>query len=537
MLALLVDEEVDDGDRRLQEHLTRTLARPLLLELAQDLQREAVVGADDPGAVAMRAGRRRRLDHAGTQPLAAHLQKAEAGDAADLDPRPVGFQLFLQALLDGGVVAPLLHVDEVDDDKAGKVAQAQLARHLFGGLDVGLERGLLDRAFLGRAPRVHVDGHQGLGHADDDIAAGAQLHRRVEHRREVAFDLEAGEERQALVVVLHVLGMGRHDHLHEVLGRAVALDPLDEHLVDVLVVKVADRALDEVALFVDRRRGDRLQRQLADLFPEPHEVFVVALDLGLGPLAARRADDEAGAVRHLDLVRDLLQLLAVGGVGDLARDAAAARGVRHQHAVAAGEAEIGRERSTLVAAFFLDHLDQHDLPDLDHFLDLVLARPRLPRLADLLAHILVGDGFDVVVGVGGVVGGDIGLLALGRGAGPGHGLVRGDNGRRLVLVPGFVAVVDQGHAGDVVAGRDRVVAPGLLGPGLRPAAPALAAAVLLGLERLGIGALLGQKRLPVGDGDLVVVGMDFREGEEAVAVAAVIDEGRLERGFDPGDLR
>ena len=45
------------------------------------------------------------------------------------------------------------------------------------------------------------------------------------------------------------------------------------------------------------------------------------------------------------------------------------------------------------------------------------------------------------------------------------------------------------------------------------------------------------QRLTVGDGDLVVIGMDFREREEAVAVAAVIDEGRLQRGFDPGYFR
>ncbi len=37
--------------------------------------------------------------------------------------------------------------------------------------------------------------------------------------------------------------------------------------------------------------------------------------------------------------------------------------------------------------------------------------------------------------------------------------------------------------------------------------------------------------LPVGDGDLVVVGMDLAKGEEAMAVAAILDEGGLEAGF------
>ena len=47
---------------------------------------------------------------------------------------------------------------------------------------------------------------------------------------------------------------------------------------------------------------------------------------------------------------------------------------------------------------------------------------------------------------------------------------------------------------------------------------------------------LGDQRLPVGDRDLVVVGMDFRKRQEAVAVAAVIDEGRLQRRLNAGDL-
>src|SRR5690606_21385196 len=44
------------------------------------------------------------------------------------------------------------------------------------------------------------------------------------------------------------------------------------------------------------------------------------------------------------------------------------------------------------------------------------------------------------------------------------------------------------------------------------------------------------QRLPVGERDLIVVGMDFRKGEEAVPIAAVIDERGLQRGFDPRHL-
>ena len=37
-------------------------------------------------------------------------------------------------------------------------------------------------------------------------------------------------------------------------------------------------------------------------------------------------------------------------------------------------------------------------------------------------------------------------------------------------------------------------------------------------------------------GDLVVIGMDFAEGQEAVAVSAIVDERRLERRLYAGDL-
>ena len=62
----------------------------------------------------------------------------------------------------------------------------------------------------------------------------------------------------------------------------------------------------------------------------------------------------------------------------------------------------------------------------------------------------------------------------------------------------------------------------------------LAGGLLVGLA--GEGGLLGEERLAVGLGDLVVVGVDFREGQEAVAVAAVVDEGRLQRRLDARDL-
>ena len=74
---------------------------------------------------------------------------------------------------------------------------------------------------------------------------------------------------------------------------------------------------------------------------------------------------------------------------------------------------------------------------------------------------------------------------------------------------------------------------------MRPAAAAVAARAAIVFV---VGGALGaaffvDQRLPVGDRDLIVIGMDFAEGEEAVAVAAVIDERGLQRRLDARHFR
>jgi hypothetical protein len=70
-----------------------------------------------------------------------------------------------------------------------------------------------------------------------------------------------------------------------------------------------------------------------------------------------------------------------------------------------------------------------------------------------------------------------------------------------------------------------------------PRALAAAGTVVGFFLGFAVRALVGlDQRLTVGDRDLVIIGMDFAEGQEAVAVAAVFDEGGLQRRLDPRDL-
>src|SRR5581483_11746426 len=328
--------------------------------------------------------------------LARHFEEAEGADAADLDAGAVVTQRLLQPPLDGVPVAPFLHVDEVDDDEPREVAQAELARDLVRGLEVGPRRGLLDVALARRAPGVHVDGDERLGGVEHDVAARAELHRRAVHVVDLALHLVAVDERDLFVAILddllHVVG---HQEAHEAPCRLEALGAVDDDLFHLAGVEIAHRPLDEVRLFVDERRRRRIERLLADALPGLHEKVKVAPQLRLAALHAGGADDDGHAVGHLELAHDLFQAPAVLLACDLARDAAAARRVGHEHAVAAGQRDVGGESRTLVAALFLGHLHQQDLPLADDFLDLVAALPDAMAPADVVdlvtAHGL--DGF------------------------------------------------------------------------------------------------------------------------------------------------
>ena len=100
----------------------------------------------------MRAGAGGGLEHAGAQALAAHFHEAKGADSAHLDAGAVVLERLLHRLLDLADVGGVLHVDEVDDDEPGHVAQAQLPRDFPGRLEVGVERGCLDPVLLGGPP-------------------------------------------------------------------------------------------------------------------------------------------------------------------------------------------------------------------------------------------------------------------------------------------------------------------------------------------------------------------------------------------------
>ena len=103
-----------------------------------------------------------------------------------------------------------------------------------------------------------------------------------------------------------------------------------------------------------------------------------------------------------------------------------------------------------------------------------------------------------------------------------------------------VIVRNLGCLGSICGGAAFVASAMLAATTPAPAATTVAALVgvavliVFGFGSLGLGA---QQRLTVGDRYLIVVGMDFAERQETVAIAAILDEGGLKRWFDARHAR
>src|SRR5262245_46527131 len=131
---------------------------------------------------------------------------------------------------------------------------------------------------------------------------------------------------------------------------------------------ITDGAYDKARFLVDQKRACLLLGRSFDRAPQLQEVIQVPIQLFGGAPDRRRSADHAHSIRHRKLVDDFPQLVAIFALNP-ARDAAAARIVRHQYEVAAGQADEGGERRSLVAPLVLVDLDNELLALLDRVLD------------------------------------------------------------------------------------------------------------------------------------------------------------------------
>ena len=181
----------------MQRHLVGLHTRAGRRQLAQpalDLQRNRLVGDDDAVAGANGALAGEDLARPVGDVLTRHLDEPERRDLDHVRLRPVALELLAQCLLDERPVLRVRHVDEVDDDDAADVAQAELPDDLLDRLEIVLGRGVLEplrrglRARADEATGVDVDDGEGLRVVEDEVAAGGQVDPPAERRLDLAID-------------------------------------------------------------------------------------------------------------------------------------------------------------------------------------------------------------------------------------------------------------------------------------------------------------------------------------------------------------
>src|SRR5699024_3687539 len=140
-------------------------------------------------------------------PFPGHLHEAEGGHFGDLVAGAVPAEAFHEPAQHEFAVGFQHHVDEVDDDDAADVAQAQLAHDLFGRLEVILRHRLLQGA-PGSGVFAGVDGDDGhrLGTVDDEGPPRGQVHLAVSALGELLIDPVGGEHVLLLRPLGHAIG-------------------------------------------------------------------------------------------------------------------------------------------------------------------------------------------------------------------------------------------------------------------------------------------------------------------------------------------
>ena len=185
-------------------------------------------GLDLAAAAAGGAGLAQHVRQRFARALARHLDQAELGEAVDRHARAVARERLVELGQHRGAVLRVFHVDEVDDDDAAEVAQAQLARDHLRRLEVGLEDRVVEIAPADEAAGVDVDGGHRLGLVDDQVAAGLQVDAARQRLLDFVLDAVQVEQRPLAGVVVQARQHVRHVVARERLQLAEILARVDQ---------------------------------------------------------------------------------------------------------------------------------------------------------------------------------------------------------------------------------------------------------------------------------------------------------------------
>src|ERR1017187_5129102 len=207
------------------------------------------------------------------------------------------------------------------------------------------------------ATRVDVDGHERFRFIDADVATRFKPDLATEGVLNLLLNIEPAEDRGGFVVKPDLAAGTAADLPNHRADAFVGLFVVHHDTIHFLRQEIAHGALDEIGLLENAIGGGLRLDLFLDLLPRLQEQFEIADEVTLLLVLAHGADDDAHALGNAEALQDFFQALAFAVVLDFTGDTALWV-ERHQHEIAAGDADIGGDARALGADGALD--DLHD---------------------------------------------------------------------------------------------------------------------------------------------------------------------------------
>ena len=205
-------------------------------------------------------------------PLTGNGNQPEVVELQDLGRGTVAAQGLFQRLHHFLTVAALVHVDEIDDDDAAQIAQADLADDFLDGVHVGLDDGVFETGGLAYIfARINVDRHQRFRLIDHDIAAALQPHFRLQRLVDLLRQAKLLVQRNLFGVELYSPHQCGLKAVGEAQNSLVLLFVVHPDGREVGCDLVAQDAFDHVQIVIDQGRRLAVFGARLDLFPQAFE--------------------------------------------------------------------------------------------------------------------------------------------------------------------------------------------------------------------------------------------------------------------------
>ena len=306
--------------------------------------------------------------HLRAHALPRDLHETELAEGQDGVLGAVAGHVFHHRLVEHLPVVGALHVDEVDEDDAAEVAQAQLPGHLAGGLLVDAQDGGLGVGGSRLGARVDVDDVHGLGVLDHQVGPAGQREGLAEGSLDLAADAVVLEHGAGALVVAEDLELLGRDGFEVALDVDVGIAVVGGDAVKGAVEQVAQDGGGLVELAEQLRRGLGLVQLRLDLLPLGDEAGHLLVEVGHLLALGGRAHDDAevlGADAFHQGGQPALLLLGAHLLGD-----GHVVGEGGQHHVAPGDGDLAGEPRPLGGDGLLQDLHQQVVALGEHLLDL-----------------------------------------------------------------------------------------------------------------------------------------------------------------------